>query len=826
MELQLPRVSLFHHKLSPNSYVPSLRNRNIYINPNRVSPTHTRINSTSSQKSSTTSTNDYLSKGFQEEVSWGGGDGNLVEVIGIGSRKDAFFDYCIESPFQTSLSLMRFWNIVVKDSLKVELQWRPLRKDLIPRNAEVPTSQLSSLRAAILVASAGYGVDHISAIELLKAVKSANGLTVGIILKPFSFEGQRRQDEVIDLVSKLREHTSFCVVVDTDSLLKKEVLTLAEALKSANNAVFLAINSISILMSDVQKKILDHPHIKMQELNVQKVIQTLGRHKEAKIGYGAGSNMKSSIQHAVFDCSFMGEGIKDLDGLVVCTHASANLLGDDDLHTFSHMFRQITGFEREILVSFFHEPNLEPNMVVTIIIVLGQGSWLASAEIFSQMGVFKGMIPSSILGDLKGHVCAKYDHNNMSVVLVIEKVYSKNSRAVLESNPAIFGEQKVSQRKGFLSGLAMHFPFVFSLLNRDHPETKEIVSSSDNKDMPHSNSVDVSSVYRDQVSEEPPSLRSRSYDEAHALRESSSEDNDSITGILESSKNSVLNVYDPTYEGEHSFEREPLLSWNVGPAFHLAQEWAKEREAISGANPILDTKFSYTLPVGVKPSKNSTISPEFLKTPEPSEPGTLDDVNAGLEAIINFYNSTSSRVMGKYVDSPRKQGSISARAASMLESERDSQKKWSPVMEMQYQGGIYRGRCQGGLPEGKGRLTVVDGNIYDGMWRFGKRSGPGAFYFSNGDVFQGSWRDDLMHGKGWFYFHTGDRWYANFWKGKANGESRFYSKNGEIFFGHFQDGWRHGHCLHIDGEGKRCAEIWEEGVLLSRQQLDSAIGAA
>lgn len=38
-------------------------------------------------------------------------------------------------------------------------------------------------------------------------------------------------------------------VVDTDALLKKEVLTLAEALRSAHIAVLLAINSISVLMS-------------------------------------------------------------------------------------------------------------------------------------------------------------------------------------------------------------------------------------------------------------------------------------------------------------------------------------------------------------------------------------------------------------------------------------------------------------------------------------------------------------------------------------------------------------------------------------------------
>lgn len=38
-------------------------------------------------------------------------------------------------------------------------------------------------------------------------------------------------------------------MVDTDALLEKDVLTLDEALKTANNAVLMALNAISILVS-------------------------------------------------------------------------------------------------------------------------------------------------------------------------------------------------------------------------------------------------------------------------------------------------------------------------------------------------------------------------------------------------------------------------------------------------------------------------------------------------------------------------------------------------------------------------------------------------
>jgi hypothetical protein len=47
-------------------------------------------------------------------------------------------------------------------------------------------------------------------------------------------------------------HFIFCFLsidVDTDMLLRKDLVTLDEAVKTANNAVLLAVNAISVLIS-------------------------------------------------------------------------------------------------------------------------------------------------------------------------------------------------------------------------------------------------------------------------------------------------------------------------------------------------------------------------------------------------------------------------------------------------------------------------------------------------------------------------------------------------------------------------------------------------
>ncbi|XP_058183790.1 protein ACCUMULATION AND REPLICATION OF CHLOROPLASTS 3, chloroplastic isoform X4 [Rhododendron vialii] len=739
-------------------------------------------------------------------------DSGFVEVIGIGSRKDAVLDFCLDSP--SLWPSLRFWDIFFEDSLKVQLQQRYPGKDVTLGILEAPSVLLSCSKAIILVATAGYGADHIRAVDILKTVKSTNRLVVGIILKPFSFEGRRRQDEVKDLIQNLQDHTNFCIVVDADVLLEKELVTLDEALKTANTAVLMAINGLSILTSESQKKLLDSQHDNVKELNVSDIMKILDSYREAKIGFGAGHNMKTSIMRAVYDCPFLGVGLKDLDGVVICILSSSAVIDRSDVNAFLHTFRQTTECMGGIIISLVHEPNMEPNLIMATVLTIGHT------------------------------------------------------------------RHQVSQESSIFSRLAQHFPFIVNLLRRNRPQSPEgeesyfpedpSFSEANNTDSGEmQNEIPAHSTCEDFgiYSTELQTVLSNNGVETYYLRgfDSSFEKKDveySET-TTDSSDFDDLNV-----GGVPAFQREPLIPRNLGPGFRISEEWTNQGANDCRAISTLDNLRIYKLPVGVKPSEELKNCLNLSNTIHHQEKSGKEDMmaqtqapprmswdaltDAGFEAVSEFYDSASAIFKGTDTDVCKKQGVLSARASSMLlnqtitsmewiswpgairqcrlsvrflewvkEAERESQQKWNPIVEISYRGGKYKGRCQGGLPEGKGRLSLRNGSIYEGMWRYGKRSGLGTFKFSNGDAFQGSWRDDVMHGKGWLYFCTGDRWFVNFWKGKANGEGRFYSKLGEIFFGHFKDGYRDGHFLCIDVDGSRYVENWDEGVLVSRKQLDT-----
>uniref|UniRef100_A0A453LL73 Uncharacterized protein n=1 Tax=Aegilops tauschii subsp. strangulata TaxID=200361 RepID=A0A453LL73_AEGTS len=103
-------------------------------------------------------------------------------------------DFCLGSRTLSSTPI-RFWTVHVDNS---EVQFIPRIQDTETAVGvlERPLSLHPCPSAVIIVASAGQEADQIAALELLSATKSADNLAASIFLKPFCFEGQRRQLEV------------------------------------------------------------------------------------------------------------------------------------------------------------------------------------------------------------------------------------------------------------------------------------------------------------------------------------------------------------------------------------------------------------------------------------------------------------------------------------------------------------------------------------------------------------------------------------------------------------------------------------------------------
>ncbi|PKU78511.1 Protein ACCUMULATION AND REPLICATION OF CHLOROPLASTS 3 [Dendrobium catenatum] len=449
---------------------------------------------------------------------------------------------------------------------------------------------------------------------------------------------------------------------------------------------------------------------------------------------------------AIFHCPLFVDGLKGFNRLAIMLLTSSCNIGENDMLEINSSFRGITGYSGEIIFSKMCEPNLEPKFVVTTLLLMG------------------------------GH-----------------------------------NEKMVTHNKGFLSSILENLPFFYRFFKINSTEASNLPANHSFGDPLLASASGSKSVW------DLSHLTKLVYPLEHNLNQGAFSDklenvtlrNDSchettgeVAELGETNNAPMSKFGNQPSGGKQGIAVVKQGGHEIGPAFHVAQLWAKKCSASrSKKNDKVDT---FSLPVGVKSSK--------------LEPDSKPYSNHVLAENSDYINN---EVLGGITsDMSKKDSLLSVRAAMMLEAERESLKSWNPVVEIQYKGGMYRGRCRAGLPDGKGRLTSMDGSFYEGFWKCGKRSGLGTFCYSNGDLFRGPWRDDLMHGKGWFYFHTGDRWFANFWRGKANGEGRFFSKNGSVFFGFFRDGWRHGRSVCIDADGSRWTELWDDGILVNRTPLD------
>lgn len=62
---------------------------------------------------------------------------------------------------------------------------------------------------------------------------------------------------------------------------------------------------------------------------------------------------------------------QDFNEVLLCILASSEVNKSINSHTFLDIFRQVTGYEGDVVLCIVHEPSLESNLLVTTVVALG-----------------------------------------------------------------------------------------------------------------------------------------------------------------------------------------------------------------------------------------------------------------------------------------------------------------------------------------------------------------------------------------------------------------------------------------------------------------------
>ena len=202
----------------------------------------------------------------------------------------------------------------------------------------------------------GTGADPVIA----EIAQNLGALTVGIVTKPFRFEGKRRMEQAVLGIDELRKHVDTLIVIPNDKLrdIIDKSTPMVDAFKEVDNVLHRGVQSISDLIAVSGLVNLDFADVKA-------VMEKRGN-ALIGIGLGVGENRaieaaKQAVSSPLLETSISG-----------ATDAIINVTGGNSLTLFeaedaAEIVRQSANTDINIIFGAVINENLNDEVIVTVI---------------------------------------------------------------------------------------------------------------------------------------------------------------------------------------------------------------------------------------------------------------------------------------------------------------------------------------------------------------------------------------------------------------------------------------------------------------------------
>lgn len=172
-------------------------------------------------------------------------------------------------------------------------------------NIEDLASYISGADMVFITAGMGGGTGTGAAPVIAKAAKDAGILTVGVVTRPFTFEGKKRREHADLGIKFLKKYVDSLVVVPNDKLLQiaEKSTTMLEAFNMADEVLKQGVQGISDLIAEAGLINLDFADVKT--VMNDRGIAHMG------VGHGRGENrvaeaVKDAIESPLLETSING----------------------------------------------------------------------------------------------------------------------------------------------------------------------------------------------------------------------------------------------------------------------------------------------------------------------------------------------------------------------------------------------------------------------------------------------------------------------------------------------------------------------------------------
>ncbi|HEX5438778.1 MAG TPA: cell division protein FtsZ [Gemmatimonadaceae bacterium] len=302
-------------------------------------------------------------KARMKVVGVGGGGGNAVNRM-IEDHLDGIEFISVNTDAQALLSSRSDVKIQIGKKLTRGLGAgaRPeIGRQAIEENREEVGRVLMNADLVFVTCGMGGGTGTGAAPIVCEMTREAGALCIGIVTKPFLFEGRKRMRQAEMGIAEMRKHVDTMIIVPNERLLAVvgKGIPFQDALKKADEVLLHATQGISNLISVTGLVNVDFA-------DVRTVMQS-GGSALMGTGIGRGENRgMEAAQQAISSPLLDNVSVSGATGVLV------NITGGNDLtlgevHQINEIVHDAVGDEAEIIFGAVTEPAMQGEIRVTVI---------------------------------------------------------------------------------------------------------------------------------------------------------------------------------------------------------------------------------------------------------------------------------------------------------------------------------------------------------------------------------------------------------------------------------------------------------------------------
>jgi len=227
-------------------------------------------------------------------------------------------------------------------------------------HAEEIEEALAGADMVFVTAGEGGGTGTGGAPVVARIAKSIGALTIGVVTKPFSFEGRRRQSQAEAGVAKLKEEVDTLIVVPNDRLLEisDRGISMIEAFATADQVLLAGVQGITDLITTPGLINLDFADVKS-------VMQGAG---SALMGIGSARGADRAIKAAelAVESPLLEASIEGAHGVLLSIQGGSNL-GIFEINDAAQLVKEAAHPEANIIFGTVIDDTLGDEVRVTVI---------------------------------------------------------------------------------------------------------------------------------------------------------------------------------------------------------------------------------------------------------------------------------------------------------------------------------------------------------------------------------------------------------------------------------------------------------------------------